>query len=436
MRFNRSCSMRFGFAVFALALASCSGGEPEEFSSSGEGGGPGGDSPGGIIDSGVDPGGDSGGGDPSHGGSSTSGLGEIADAFCVFIDRCESEFGPTFQSTEQCDDFFGVLVDTTGVFGSPDLFDANPDAIDACLTAVESAPCGDAFSQEGLPSCDGEALFVGTVPEGACCDERDGCEPGTYCDGADEDTLGVCTAFLPLNGDCAESRCEPGTRCVSDGTASRCEGLASAGEGCAEGECADPLVCVGLPDGVCAAPLEDGEMCESDSECESGDCFFTCQSAQDDLPGFGEVCTDSCASGIFGDLFCVPESPGATQNRCTGPVTEENAPCDSQGLSAADCSPLFGLFCDADTNRCAALPTLDEPCDSVCAPLETVFCDIPEAGAAGQCRARVPEGAACEPLPLEFFFVTQCEVGLTCQNNRCSQSSFVDPVCPAPPSAQ
>ncbi len=428
-----------GVVLLGLGVGCTGASSPESFSNSGEGGGPGGgDDVGGIIDSGVDPGagdegGDGDGGDGSSGGSggATSPLDPLADAFCDLIERCESTFGPTFESTAQCEDFYGILVGTGLGFGSPDVFEVNQQALSACISTVDSLSCDAVFGDEPPEGCDFEEIFVGILPVGACCDERGGCEPGSYCEGSSDETVGLCVAFVPENGDCSNAQCAAGLRCVPGETAVTCQLAAAFGESCGEFDCAAPYVCVGLPSGTCGEPLPAGATCVEDSECASDDCFFDeCQQGFDvvDGPGLGEPCTESCGEAAFGELYCVPES-GGSGRVCQPAATTFGAPCDPEGGNAPDCNPLFGLVCNQETFQCQELPTVGEACDSFCQPLESAFCDLDFLTGGGECRSRVPAGGQCEPQIIEFVFFTQCELGFTCEEGTCQPGTLVDPIC-------
>lgn len=439
-----------GIAVVTLALGGalglgCSGASgPESFSSSGEGGGPGGgDNVGGIIDSGVDPGadndgdggsgGDDGSGDDGGGNGGGSGgdgtLDQIAEAFCDFIVRCETTFGPTFESVSQCEELYGIIVSADAGFGSPEVFDVDPAALSACLGTLNTLACDAVFGDEPPEGCDLDELFVGTLPVGACCDERGGCVPGSYCEGSSDESLGTCVAYVQPGGDCSNAQCAPGLRCLQGETTSTCESAAAFGEACGEGDCAAPYVCLGLPNGTCGDPLATGEACVEDSECASDDCFFDeCQPPFDDtdLPGLGEPCTEACSGAGFGDLYCVPGGSGRV---CQPAATTFGAACDPDGVNAPDCNPLFGLQCSEETFQCAELPRVGEPCDSTCQPLESAYCDLDFLAGGGTCRARIPAGGTCEPQFIEFIFFSQCELGLTCEEGTCQPASLVDPTC-------
>lgn len=126
----------------------------------------------------------------------------------------------------------------------------------------------------------------------------------------------------------------------------------------------------------------DGEACAVNDECQSNLC---------DVP----VCDGACCQGSC--VGAAPAGPARVGESCASARCEDNAYCDegtcvarknagAACIFADDCQ--FGLDCvDAE---CAALPTLDQPCEGACRDAGT-RCDR----ATAKCAKVALAGEAC-----------------------------------------
>ncbi len=139
------------------------------------------------------------------------------------------------------------------------------DGCDVLLTALPdpSAVCG--------------RVIVGTVAVGAACDPAgtNFCVANAYCDGLNR----ACTKYLGSGENCTTGRC--GSNLFCETMSKTCKPLPKNGESCVASLSCDTtgakLVC--LPNMMCGAPLDDGQMCMQASQCKSNLCATTCAPA-------------------------------------------------------------------------------------------------------------------------------------------------------------
>ncbi|MFY0539112.1 hypothetical protein [Nannocystis pusilla] len=240
---------------------------------------------------------------------------------------------------EQRCETVGELLDLPNV-------ELDPDAVAACIAALEAASCGELVAR-GLeidPGC--SQYLAGTLGEGEAC--RGGtvsdCAPGLSCVSEDGACPGTCVA---QPAPCSEGSCGADAFCTFDGT---CEPRAALGEACDEAK----IEFDNLSDRACAA----GSHCE-DSVCVA------------DL-GVGAPCggldVHACGDGacVCADLDNCHD-PAAF---ACGPAPGAGEPCST----AFDCTE--GLYCDFDAGgRCAARGGPGEACnDSFGACLHSLAC--------------------------------------------------------------
>ncbi|MEO0593811.1 MAG: hypothetical protein AAFZ38_09540 [Myxococcota bacterium] len=354
-----------------------------------------------------------GGGNPGS-ASPDEFLNRTLDALCDYADRCEPTLGQVFVDENQCRELFTSLFDLGLAPEAPEgLFLVDDVAATRCFDDLGRVECGDLEVFSDLEACATDEVIVGTLEEGACCDARGGCAPGLFCT-ADDGGLGECQALPVLSEDCGEQDCAEGLRCELGDDRATCQPLAEAGELCVfDDDCASGLTCIGASNPTCQEPLANGLSCISDRDCASGGCV---DGLCGEFPTLGEACAGECAANVIQSMTCVEENGGSV---CKSVATELGAACDPEGEDNVQCSPLFGLDCDPDSNTCVELPEVGEPCREVCEPLLTTFCDRDDDQEEGVCRALIAEGEPCEARFFESELNTDCELGLRCIDGVC-----------------
>jgi hypothetical protein len=251
----------------------------------------------------------------------------------------------------------------------------NPRAAEACIADLAARGC-DLTAPDGRALPDSCArMFTGTLDLGEPCAFDAECVSSS-CDAPacprNMCCLGTCASTIP-DGECnRDADCGPDRFC--DAPAHTCHALADVGAECtADTQCAYGLGCIGATD------------------LQPGNCRA--------LPHLGERCPyQRCA-----DLGTV-----CTNGTCVA-VGLPGSPC----ITGADCSPY--AHCAADTQTCANIPVLGEPCNGSCAgeaycDLETRLCTMPKpndqpCSASDQC-----ESLYCEEGP----FFDQCSTPVLC----------------------
>jgi hypothetical protein len=135
----------------------------------------------------------------------------------------------------------------------------------ACLAQLESATCGTPDAQIDSTSCE---MIESRVPAGQPCAEH-------Y--------------------ECIEGACDRDEFSSKDGT---CAAASANGVACTIGTACSSRVCSGIGGGQCIDPLADGERCNYDGECASGEC--TCEMltpSQRGCPGAIGVCETVVETG-------------------------------------------------------------------------------------------------------------------------------------------
>ena len=189
----------------------------------------------------------------------------------------------------------------------------------------------------------------------------------------------------------------------------------------------EPSACLNIVTGVAAT----GSACEQDAECVSGECALTtCGSAC--CPG---TCTGSASTGAVGEP-CIEGDTCAAGNWCdesdTGSICQALVASGSACQASASCP--YGQGCGGGI--CKVLPQVGQPCpDNVCADIGA-YC-----GSAGTCLAYGLSGAACgsgtECSPFETCDTTsgKCAalptVGQPC-TDECSNATCDNGTCVAP----
>lgn len=312
---------------------------------------------------------------------------------------------------------------------------------DVCLP-VGSACCIDE---------DGDGYGVGGSCAGSDCDDRD---PNRHpdapelCDGADQDCDGVVDeAFI----DCPVQRCEAigsGTyaesgdagcsagACVEPASTScelyACELGGDQGDRCAtmcapDGVDDDRLCALAAhcDDGACLPDAMDGETCDEDSDCGSGNCEngyccgagLTCCAADADCPGYpgeGTLCTvpEDC-QGTRGTVRC-----DTTRFACeTMSGVPDDSACDAS-VVADTCGFFADQACTGEVDQprpsCATSCTSDDECDA------NAHCDF------NTCVPDLPDGEPCDEN--SDCIAGHCQNGFCCAGGDCCR---VASDCPA-----
>ncbi|WP_434419659.1 hypothetical protein [Nannocystis pusilla] len=246
----------------------------------------------------------------------------------------------------------------------------DPDAVAACIAALEAASCGELVAQ-GLeidPGC--WQYLAGTLGEGEACHGGivSDCAPGLSCVFEGDACPGTCVA---PPAPCGEGSCGADAFCAADGT---CQPRAALGEACDETKIAfsnlsDRACAAGshCEDSVCVADLGAGAQCGGLDvhACGDGACMcadledcdetadFTCGPAR----GTGEACsgTFDCAEGLFCDFHA--------GNRCAERGERGEACNDSLGACLHPLACVDGTCVD-DQETLSEVPLLaeDESC--------------------------------------------------------------------------
>jgi hypothetical protein len=224
-------------------------------------------------------------------------------------------------------------------------------AAQACLDAIANMPC------------DQTQMAVRVEPS-ACLHEVDGSVgTGGACKQSGECQSGACAV-----GNCGSACCA--------GTCEAAQAPAGSGEPCVTRPCDVGLAC-SRTTGTWVPLGGSGAGCTLDTDCDYG---LGCPAGRcKPLPAIGQM----CPQGVCADI-------GAT---CNAAMT-----CVMVGLPGApcqidqDCSPF--ATCDVAMGKCAALPTLGEPCQTQCS--DGSYCNIVDGGSgAGTCTAPGSDGAPC-----------------------------------------
>jgi len=157
--------------------------------------------------------------------------------------------------------------------------------------AIEGETCGSLGCASGL-WCDYD---INQCRGPAQLDETCGlvqCDVGLVCGFSEQ----RCVIAPPVGAECLSSQCEPGAVCNQSEYV--CVSVPGEGQPCVSGVCANGLWCdEGSGDGLCRAPLTNGEACGGHAQCESRYCpAASCL----DRPVLGEDCTGAnvCARGL------------------------------------------------------------------------------------------------------------------------------------------
>lgn len=357
------------------------------------------------------------------------------------------------------------------------------DAIAACVASIEATSCdepdfrGSCEEPEIEALCYGESFYTGLLTEGALCEPNgvDECADGLYCDGSTGAAIcrqeskigGVC-----FDGDgCSEGYCDMRTdtciayaqegeacsfeddngllppnrevlRCDSalncSITTKTCVSTCTRDEGynCnSDGNCGADFYCDrdnSNPGrwadgnnyyGACAAKMATGEACESDSQCESGDCDNgdtglclappTDESCETNAEcESSEYCAgSSCETKIADGNSCSGASEeGDDDSACAGGLCT-NGTCNSTQASGGSCyasdsreSMTEGSracaatdYCSAASDTCTAQLAIGATCGALSDAEADVACgDGNYCDDQGECAARaIPRGGDC-----------------------------------------
>jgi hypothetical protein len=225
-----------------------------------------------------------------------------------------------------------------------------PAQVDACGTALMTAPCNDVFSfllsGQTPPACN---YAPGSVANGAACASSEQCQ-SLHCQLVLGTGCGTCAPSVMLGGACVTSGdCPFESACVG----AVCVSLGAAGATCdATHPCNLGLLCSG---GMCAAPLAEGATCTT-----------TGQDPCDVLQG--EFCNPKT-------LVCQKVKYGQAGQQC-GIVGTDLVQCAGAGL----CS---GLSKMSFTGMCVAAAADGAACDAKAGP----YCMAPALCIGGTCQS-------------------------------------------------
>ncbi|MBI5526612.1 MAG: hypothetical protein HY897_09775 [Deltaproteobacteria bacterium] len=266
--------------------------------------------------------------------------------------------GNPVPASEMCnkvtDWFCGMLVKCfpgmqAGDCGKLLLLECADFTIDPAKVDYDEVKAGECFVKMNELACEGnpdeipickEAIIGKVAADGECSTDFD-CVEGLMCDYEDVNSCGKCVAEVAENGDCSDAPCETGLYCDES---DKCVPMPGLGDACDTGDGAVPCV----------------------------------------------------EQGLFGGLWCKPDSEGATTGECTKKGAEGDS-CESD----EECAIFY--LCDGGT--CALKPRTGEACS-----FEKVEGEFSQGqymnclylGFLGgeYCKEGATEGeGTCEPLP-------------------------------------
>lgn len=232
---------------------------------------------------------------------------DYATGVCAWFSRCSGAVGQLFADDASCRSIFSFslefeLDNGSQNFNDPLLYRLDSVKAHACVDALAMRACSDGPpSLSSDSNCD--AVFVGRLGDGECCDARGGCAPGLVCehDSSSGEFTGFCSAVGEAGESCFVQECAEGTGCLRQGDVSTC------------------LVPLGLAS---------GELCSSTFDCGPGLACTYSAAARRDLcllrPEVGEFCF-------------LPERPCAAGLACTGVIGEALACSSTPGLEGDGC---------------------------------------------------------------------------------------------------
>src|SRR6266508_3627291 len=205
----------------------------------------------------------------------------------------------------------------------------------------------------------------------------------------------------------------------------QCAAYAAEGQECNQTFCAPGLACNfetgSLPSApICVIPSDAGSGCP----CKPG---LYCDYG--DAPDATPTCQELKKGG-----FCDGPWECALGHTCRGypseclPLVGVGSPCGASAVCG------WGLFCDSQTSRCAALPTIGESCvlsrDGTTADLQcfgVAWCDKDDTK---KCRAPKADGEPCQYSQPGWYSQLEC-LGYCDDTQHCTGSAS-QPVCTPP----
>ena len=303
-----------------------------------------------------------------------------------------------------------------------DVCDADADCIDGfhCdVTCVADLDNGEACDENS--DCIGEHCQNGfCCDQGDCCVVPDDC-PGSYTTAPTCDDTATCQGTR-LDATCAANQCgtsealSDDRACASSQLALDCSPYLSiycTGEldqeapacptSCtADSECIEGFHC----DGTCVADLDNGGVCDENSDCATGHCQngFCC------LTGACCALPLDCPASFSVSAAC--QNPASCQgtrqdalceaNQCakSDPIADDSACTDV--IKAKECTPYVAVYCDGQADQLE--PMCDQSCTDDAQCVAGYHCD-------GTCVADVTDGTGCDEN-------TDCQSG-HCDNGYC-----------------
>lgn len=234
-----------------------------------------------------------------------------AATYCAHSQQCSPYFAATYTSLAQCTSHRAASCKAeSGLPGSG----VTPTFLNGCRTAIAAAACDGSTGDACLSP-------RGTRTPGQPCAEDTQCTSAS-CNGEGDLKCGTCRPGSELGQACSNATpCVPGLHCKATQTGS---GGSSGG-------------------GTCVAKIQAGSACGPDDSCASPN---SCRDGVcSPLPGKGQACTGSCASG----LTCSTTS--GTAGTCTVTevkIAQPGQPCDiASGVSCAGGGECKSSVCTA-----------------------------------------------------------------------------------------
>ncbi|MBB88505.1 MAG: hypothetical protein CMP06_14605 [Xanthomonadales bacterium] len=288
------------------------------------------------------------------------------------------------------------------------------DGSDCQSTVCEAGTCTEATCDDGIANGDETDVDCGG-DECNLCDDGEGCDVGEDCDsGLCDPQHHVCESETCTNGvlddgetdiDCGGDSCAP----CNDGEA--CEsGSDCASNSCVSGTCNAPSCDDGEHNGTesdvdCGgdkcAPCDDGQSCVLQGDCESQVCL-------------DEVCQPpSCSDGVQNGDESAVDCGGACGSTC-----EDGTDCNDD----ADC--VSGV-CDEDAGICAPASCDDgtlngDETDVDCGGGDCDPCEAPGMCVVdGDCTSQICDDGTCAPATCRDGVVNGTETDVDCGGEDC-----------------
>lgn len=316
----------------------------------------------------------------SGGGSSVSvatACGDVAQARCYEGSVCtlaDGQTGTGFNILENYGDMATCLtrqaLNCTNALAAPQNGN-NPTEVEMCVTAFTTYSCQDYFDNQPPTAC----APPGSRAAGANCEFNGQCASG-YCNGTKTSICGTCGAAPGVGGDCNNSTCSSGDRCLS--ATKTCAAVVSSNGTCDSNHpCNRGLSCVGentktMTTGVCeTAGTRVGVACGGTTlpgcdptrglYCGGTTGAKTCMQVV--YPGYNGTVADGGATATDGG-----GSDGGATTTPLGTVCGQLADGSRVGCVAGGCYTTTGLAGGADMGTCIPFAADNAPCNTEFGP--------------------------------------------------------------------